>query len=180
MAMSECPIQSVLLYCSTPTEKTVTLSARTLRSTQAWSAAWPRRDVRCSAPFLRTHMTQPLRSRAVCEVRDTRGRDTEHSGRTCLMCRVWLLQSSSVQHPDGQSAGLCWWLWHRSTCMCVSCRLVALWCVGGVKERQLTEPPVLCLSRGCRGGLGLAPPWSGMQSSMVSGGMCSTHWCVMG
>ena len=51
------------------------------------------------------------------------------------MCRVWLLQSSSVQHPDGQSAGLCWWLWHRSTCMCVSCRLVALWCVGGVIER---------------------------------------------
>ena len=45
--------------------------------------------------------------------------------------------------------------------MCVSCRLVALWCVGGVKERQLTEPPVLCLSRGCRGpGPGTPLEWN--------------------
>ena len=159
MATPECTISLSSFIVPHQTEKTVTVSARTLRSTQACSAAWPRRDVRCSAPFLRTHMTQPLRSRAVCEVRDTRGCDTEHSGRTCLMCRVWLLQSSSVQHPDGQSAGLCW-LWHRSTCMCVSCRLVALWCVGGVIERgSYRAARAVSQSRLPRGGLSLAAPW---------------------
>ena len=49
-----------------------------------------------------------------------------------MMCRVWLLQSSSVQQPRRPISGLVLVVVaYVETYTCVSCRLVAPWCVGG-------------------------------------------------
>ena len=151
MVTSGCPrcLLTPPLFHTRP-EKAVALSARTTAPTHAWSAACPQHGHILLRSFpTYAYRTQPLTSRTIRGKEALQGvvQSTLGGPRAGLTWHVWLLHK---QQPDGQSVGLCWWLWHTlSVHMCVMPPCGALLCRWWRNGAQELTALVLCLSRGC-------------------------------